>query len=50
MSAEELAEFMDCFNEKILEIVSSSDVNDHKGGVMAISKKLLICFLKPFLL
>lgn len=35
-SAEQLASFMDDFNHNIFEMVSSSDANEKKGGIMAI--------------
>ncbi|BFZ23557.1 hypothetical protein BsWGS_26596 [Bradybaena similaris] len=36
MPQEEVASFMDDFNHHIFEMVSSSDVNERKGGVLAI--------------
>uniref|UniRef100_A0A1B6E046 Serine/threonine-protein kinase TOR n=1 Tax=Clastoptera arizonana TaxID=38151 RepID=A0A1B6E046_9HEMI len=36
VSAEELANFMDEFNHHIFEMVSGSDVNEKKGGILAI--------------
>lgn len=36
MSPEELATFLDDFNHIIFEMVSSNDVNEKKGGILAI--------------
>lgn len=36
----DVASFMDAFNHHIFEMVSSSDVNERKGGVLAIGKLL----------
>lgn len=36
MSQEELASFLDEFNHIIFEMVSSNDVNEKKGGILAI--------------
>lgn len=38
MSQDELIQFFDDFNHHIFDMVSSSDVNEKKGGVLAISK------------
>lgn len=37
MPQEELAQFLDDFNHHIFDMVSSSDANEKKGGVLAIS-------------
>lgn len=37
VSPEEIASFMDDFNRDIIEMVSSSDVNEKKGGILAIN-------------
>lgn len=37
-SPEEINNFLDEFNHHIFEMVSSNEVNDKKGGIMAISK------------
>lgn len=37
MPPEELAQFLDDFNHHIFDMVSSSDANEKKGGVLAIS-------------
>lgn len=42
VSAEELASFMDEFNHHIFEMVSGSDVNEKKGGILAIGNIKLI--------
>jgi len=39
-SPEQLTSFMDDFNHHIFEMVSSSDANEKKGGIMAIGKKI----------
>lgn len=36
MQQDDVASFMDDFNHHIFEMVSSSDVNERKGGVLAI--------------
>lgn len=36
LSPEELSAFMDEFNKHIYEMVSSSDINENKGGILAI--------------
>lgn len=36
VSVEELTSFMDEFNHHIFEMVSGTDVNEKKGGVLAI--------------
>lgn len=41
VSVEELVAFMDEFNHHIFEMVSGSDVNEKKGGILAIGKVLL---------
>ena len=38
VSLEDLAQFMDEFNHHIFEMVSSPDVNEKKGGIMAIGE------------
>lgn len=35
---EELTSFMDDFNHHIFEMVSGSDVNEKKGGILAIGE------------
>lgn len=40
VSAEELTAFMDEFNHQIFEMVSGSNVNEKKGGILAIGKFL----------
>lgn len=40
MSPEELSSFIDEFNRGIFDMVSSNDVNEKKGGILAIS----MCF------
>ncbi|GBN69670.1 Serine/threonine-protein kinase mTOR [Araneus ventricosus] len=37
MSIEDVSAFLDEFNHHIFEMVSSSDVNDRKGGTLAIA-------------
>ena len=37
MSQDELVQFFDDFNHHIFDMVSSSDLNEKKGGVLAIS-------------
>lgn len=39
MPAEEHKSFMDEFNHYIFEMVSSSDMNERKGGILAIGEK-----------
>ena len=39
MPAEEHTHFMDQFNHHIFEMVSSSDLNERKGGILAIGRK-----------
>ena len=36
VSLDDLTSFMDEFNHQIFEMVSSSDVNERKGGILAI--------------
>ena len=36
ISMDELNSFMDEFNHQIFEMVSSTDVNEKKGGILAI--------------
>ena len=36
MSADELNTFLDEFNHQIFEMVSSTDMNERKGGILAI--------------
>jgi FKBP12-rapamycin complex-associated protein len=38
VSVEELTSFMDDFNHHIFEMVSGSDVNEKKGGILAIGE------------
>ena len=38
VSLEELTNFMDEFNHHIFEMVSSSDIHEKKGGILAIGK------------
>ena len=38
ISIEELTQFMDDFNHQIFEMVSSPDVNERKGGILAIGR------------
>lgn len=38
MSQEELRAFLDEFNHHIFDMISSADINEKKGGVLAISK------------
>lgn len=38
MSIEEVTKFLDDFNHHIFDMVSSSDMNDKKGGILAIGK------------
>lgn len=38
MSQEELVQFFDDFNHQIFSMVMSSDINEKKGGVLAISE------------
>lgn len=40
--AEDLTSFMDEFNHHIFEMVSSSDTNEKKGGILAIGRSLSI--------
>ena len=51
VSADELTNFMDEFNHHIFEMVSSSDVHEKKGGILAIGKELnlILLELKAFL-
>lgn len=41
MPQEELVQFFDEFNHHIFDMVSSSDAYEKKGGVLAISKRLV---------
>lgn len=41
MSQEELVHFFDDFNHQIFSMVMSSDINEKKGGVLAISKLIV---------
>lgn len=43
-SQEQLTNFMDDFNHHIFEMVSSSDANEKKGGIMAIGKYSEHCY------
>lgn len=36
MNVEEIVSFMDSFSKHILDMISSNDVNDKKGGILAI--------------
>lgn len=38
MQQDELNQFFDEFNHQIFDMISSSDINEKKGGVLAISK------------
>ena len=38
MPQEELVAFLDDFNHHIFDMISSADINEKKGGVLAISK------------
>lgn len=38
MSQEELVQFFDDFNHQIFSMVMSTDINEKKGGVLAISE------------
>lgn len=38
MSQEELVQFFEDFNDQIFSMVMSTDINEKKGGVLAISK------------
>lgn len=38
MSQEDSTKFLDDFNHHIFDMVSSSDINDKKGGILAIGK------------
>jgi FKBP12-rapamycin complex-associated protein len=38
VSMDDLTTFMDEFNHQIFEMVSSSDVNEKKGGILAIGQ------------
>ncbi len=38
VSVEELSSFLEKFDHHIIELVSSSDVNEKKGGILAIGK------------
>lgn len=40
MSVEDVTKFLDDFNHHIFDMVSSSDMNDKKGGILAISKSI----------
>ena len=40
MAVDDLTSFMDESNHQIFEMVSSSDVNEKKGGILAIGKVL----------
>lgn len=42
---EELTQFLDEFNHQIFEMVSSNDVHEKKGGVLAIGKLLQVFML-----
>jgi FKBP12-rapamycin complex-associated protein len=39
MPQEELVAFLDEFNHNIFDMISSTDIHEKKGGVLAISKK-----------
>lgn len=45
MPQEELVAFLDEFNHHIFDMISSADINEKKGGVLAISKFIIILFL-----
>lgn len=38
VSVDDLTNFMDDFNHQIFEMVSSADVNEKKGGILAIGR------------
>lgn len=40
LSQEELTTFMDEFNHHIFEMVSGSDVNEKKGGILAVGENV----------
>ena len=40
ISADELVTFMDDFNKQILEMVSSPEVHDKKGAILAIGENI----------
>ncbi len=40
VSGDDLTEFMDSFNHQIFEMVSSQDVSEKKGGILAIGNRL----------
>lgn len=42
LSPEELSLFIEEFNGSIFDMVSSNDVNEKKGGILAISKSRMI--------
>ena len=46
VSADDLTAFLDDFNHQIFEMVSSQDVNEKKGGILAIGKVKLFKFVK----
>lgn len=52
LSQDEATTFYDELNHHIFELVSSSDVNEKKGGILAIGKCLVILypFAHPFFL
>ena len=43
VSVDDLTSFMDEFNHQIFEMVSSADVNEKKGGILAIGRTHLFC-------
>lgn len=54
-TADEINNFLDEFNHHIFEMVSSNDVNEKKGGILAIGKylflnwKMYLCYRLIFL-
>ena len=45
LSQDDLTTFMDEFNHQIFEMVSSNDVNEKKGGIIAIGGSFTICVM-----
>jgi FKBP12-rapamycin complex-associated protein len=41
VSVEDWNSFMDEINKHILEMVTSADINEKKGGILAIGKQIL---------
>ena len=44
VSTEDSATFMDDMNHQIFEMVSSADINERKGGILAIGEKLYLYY------